>query len=61
MPVENVIEGYFSADFIVDNVGLKDKIKTINPTCIIGALHLILMMEVGEVTQQVHYIISMYK
>ena len=36
MPVENVIEGYFSADFIVDNVGLKDKIKAINPTCIIG-------------------------
>ena len=36
MPVENVIEGYFSADFIRDDVDLKDKIRTIKPTCIIG-------------------------
>lgn len=36
MPVENVIKGYFSADFIEENEELKAKLNEISPTCIIG-------------------------
>lgn len=37
MPIENVIKGYFSADFIAGNKDLAETILSIKPTCIIGA------------------------
>lgn len=36
MPIENVIQGYYSADFISDNDELKQLINNLHPTVVIG-------------------------
>ena len=36
LPTENVIKGYYSADFIIGNEGLANFVKQIHPTVIIG-------------------------